>query len=318
MTEVTIIIPNYNGKALLENCIKALEQQTYQGFKVLIMDNGSTDGSLSVTSGRLDMEIIALGENTGFCKAVNLGIKKTKTPFVILLNNDTEADPHFVEELLKGIKQGPDLFSGSAMMLDFKQRRLLDNAGDLYTVLGWARARGKGKPAASFEEETDIFSACGGAAVYRMELLKKTGLFDERHFAYLEDVDLGYRAKIMGYRNRYFPKAKVWHVGSATTGTRYNEKKVFLAARNSVYVVYKNMPLPQRILNAPFLLVGTVVKWFFFCRKGYGREYLTGIRDGMASCHGLKTTDFAAWPFSRYVRLEMEMLVGIFRILRGK
>lgn len=318
MTEVTIVIPNYNGKTLLENCIKSLEQQTYQEFKVLVVDNGSTDGSPSLTSDVLDMEIIALGENTGFCKAVNLGIKKTGTPFVILLNNDTEAEPHFVEELLKGIKQGADIFSGSAMMLDFKQRDILDNAGDLYTLLGWARARGKGKPAALFEEEADIFSSCGGAVIYRMELLRKTGLLDERHFAYLEDVDLGYRAKIMGYRNRYFPKAKVYHVGSATTGTRYNEKKVYLAARNSVFVAYKNMPVPQRIVNAPFLFAGTLIKWLFFCRKGFGKEYRTGIKEGIAACRSLKTADFAAQPPARYVKLEIEMISNIFRVLRGK
>lgn len=317
MTEVTIVIPNYNGKALLENCIKTLEQQTVTDFKLLVIDNGSTDGSTSLTSDVLDMEMIALGENTGFCKAVNLGIKKTKTPFVILLNNDTEAEPHFVEELLKGIKQAEDIFSGSAMMLDFKQRDILDNGGDLYTLLGWARARGKGKPAALFEEEADIFSACGGAAIYRMELLRKTGLFDERHFAYLEDVDLGYRAKTMGYRNRYFPKAKVYHVGSATTGTRYNEKKVYLAARNSMFVAYKNMPGPQRIVNAPFLFTGVLIKWLFFCRKGFGKEYRIGIKEGIAARHSLKQADFAAQPSRRYVKLEIEMISNIFRVLRG-
>lgn len=318
MTEITVVIPNYNGKTLLENCIKTLEQQTLLDFKLLVIDNGSTDGSTSLTSDILDMEIIALGENTGFCKAVNLGIKKTKTPFVILLNNDTEADPHFVEEMLKGIKQAEDIFSGSAMMLDFKQRDILDNAGDLYTLLGWARARGKGKQAALFEEEADIFSACGGAAIYRMELLRKTGLLDERHFAYLEDVDLGYRAKIMGYRNRYFPAAKVYHVGSATTGKRYNEKKVYLAARNSMFVVYKNMPKPQRILNSPFLFFGVLVKWLFFCRKGFGKEYRTGIKEGIATRHGCKTADFQKQTFGRYVKLENEMFSNIFRVLRGK
>ncbi|MBO5523327.1 MAG: glycosyltransferase family 2 protein [Roseburia sp.] len=318
MTEATIVIPNYNGKALLENCIKTLEQQTLTDFKVLVIDNGSTDGSTSVTSEILDMEIIALGENTGFCKAVNLGIKKTKTPFVILLNNDTEAEPHLVEELLRGMKQSEDIFSGSAMMLDFWQRDILDNAGDLYTVLGWARARGKGKPAALFEEETDIFSACGGAAIYRMALLQKTGLFDERHFAYLEDVDLGYRAKIMGYRNRYFPGAKVYHVGSATTGARYNEKKVYLAARNSVFVAYKNMPVPQRVVNALFLSVGILIKWLFFCRKGFGKEYRTGIKEGIAACRSLKPVNFSAQPFRRYVELEIELISNSFRVLREK
>ena len=142
MTEVTIIIPNYNGKKLLENCIKTLERQTCQEFKLLVIDNGSKDGSTDVTSESLDMEMVALPENTGFCGAVNLGFEMTTTPYAILLNNDTEAEPHFVEELLKGIRQSERIFSCGAQMLDFKQRELLDNAGDLYTLPGWAVARG--------------------------------------------------------------------------------------------------------------------------------------------------------------------------------
>lgn len=137
MTEVTIIIPNYNGKKLLENCIKTLERQTCQEFKLLVIDNGSKDGSTDVTSESLDMEMVALPENTGFCGAVNLGFEMTTTPYAILLNNDTEAEPHFVEELLKGIRQSERIFSCGAQMLDFKQRELLDNAGDLYTLPGW-------------------------------------------------------------------------------------------------------------------------------------------------------------------------------------
>lgn len=129
MTEVTIIIPNYNGKKLLENCIKTLERQTCQEFKLLVIDNGSKDGSTDVTSESLDMEMVALPENTGFCGAVNLGFEMTTTPYAILLNNDTEAEPHFVEELLQGIRQSERIFSCGAQMLDFKQRELLDNAG---------------------------------------------------------------------------------------------------------------------------------------------------------------------------------------------
>ena len=144
MQDVTIIIPNYNGKRLLENCLKTLEKQTYKGFKVLVVDNGSKDGSVSVTSEVLDMEIVSLTENLGFCGAVNLGIQKTKTPYIILLNNDTEVDEQFVEALLNAIQRSKQIFSCGAQMIDFKNHEILDNAGDLYTALGWAVARGKG------------------------------------------------------------------------------------------------------------------------------------------------------------------------------
>ena len=120
MQEVTIIIPNYNGKSLLENCFRTLENQSYKDFKVLVVDNGSTDGSTDIKSDVLDVEWIALNENLGFCGAVNLAVQKTGTPYVILLNNDTETDKYFVEWLLRGIKKSDHIFSCGAQMIDYK------------------------------------------------------------------------------------------------------------------------------------------------------------------------------------------------------
>ncbi len=315
MTEVTIIIPNYNGKKLLENCIETLKRQTCQKFKLLVIDNGSTDGSTDVTSESLDMEMVALPENTGFCGAVNLGFEMTKTPYAILLNNDTEVEPHFVEELLKGIGKSERIFSCGAQMLDFRQRDLIDNAGDLYTLPGWAVARGKGRSAADYGKQTDVFSCCGGAVIYRMSVIKEIGAMDEKHFAYLEDLDLGYRAKIAGYRNCYIPGAKVYHVGSATTGSRYNEKKVFLAARNSMFVIYKNMPLLQLLINLPFLFAGVLIKWMFFCKKGFGRRYLEGIAEGIRQRKSCKRVHFKVENLCNYVKIEWELITNIFHVL---
>ena len=217
MQEVTIIIPNYNGKSLLENCFRTLEHQSYKDFKVLVVDNGSTDGSTDIKSDVLDVEWIALNENLGFCGAVNLAVQKTRTPYVILLNNDTETDKYFVEWLLRGIKKSDHIFSCGAQMIDYKNHEILDNAGDLYTAMGWAVARGKGRPCKDYETSKRVFSCCAGAAIYRMDIMRKIGGLDEKHFAYLEDVDLGYRARIAGFENWYIPEAKVYHVGSATT-----------------------------------------------------------------------------------------------------
>ena len=270
--EVTVIIPNYNGKKLLENCIQTLERQTCTDFKLLVVDNGSDDGSTEVTSS-LDLTMLALKENTGFCGAVNEGIRRADTPYVILLNNDTEVLPEFVEELLAAIKKSDRIFSAGAMMIDYHDRGRIDNAGDYYTAFGWAMARGKGKPLADFNRPCRVFSCCGGAVIYRTGLLREMGPFDERHFAYLEDVDMGYRAKIHGYINCYAPGARVYHVGSATTGTRYNEKKVFLAARNSMYLIYKNMPFLQLLINLPLILSGILIKSLFFLKKGLRRIF---------------------------------------------
>ena len=316
--QVTVIIPNYNGRKLLENCIKALERQTCAAFQVLVVDNGSTDGSLELTSEKLSLEIIALEENTGFCGAVNVGIRHAATPYLILLNNDTEAEPEFVGELLAAIGRSERIFSCSAMMIDYRRRELVDNAGDYYTALGWAVARGKGKHTARYLQEKEVFSCCGGAMICRTEAVKRLGGLDERHFAYLEDVDLGYRARILGYRNHYVPTARVYHVGSATTGTRYNEKKVFLAARNTMYVIYKNMPFLQKLLNLPLILMGILVKTAFFLRKGFAGEYLRGVWEGITTCRKCQKVQFLAGHLPHYLKIQWELWVNILRILTGR
>lgn len=119
------------------------------------------------------------------------------------------------------------------------------------------------------------------AAIYRRKLFEKIGLFDEAHFAYLEDIDLGYRANIYGYKNVFAPKAEVLHAGSAVSGSRHNAFKVSLSSRNSIYLIYKNMPVLQVLLNLPFLLVGFLIKTLFFVKKGLGREYIKGLKKGL-------------------------------------
>ena len=325
--EVTVIIPNYNGKKLLENCIQTLERQTCTDFKLLVVDNGSDDGSTEVTSS-LDLTMLALKENTGFCGAVNEGIRRADTPYVILLNNDTEVLPEFVEELLAAIKKSDRIFSAGAMMIDYHDRGRIDNAGDYYTAFGWAVARGKGKPLADFNRPCRVFSCCGGAVIYRTGLLREMGPFDERHFAYLEDVDMGYRAKIHGYINCYAPGARVYHVGSATTGTRYNEKKVFLAARNSMYLprdlfgmwyaramALRTAPL---LVNLPLILSGILIKSLFFLKKGFAGEYLRGIGAGIAGCRECKKVRFSWKNLGNYAVIQLALWGNVIRILAGR
>lgn len=316
--EVTVIIPNYNGKRLLENCIRTLEQQTYRDFKLLVVDNGSTDGSTEISSDLLDMEILALDKNTGFCGAVNAGIAHTRTPYFILLNNDTEAEPAFAASLLAAIKRSDRIFSCGAMMIDYHNRELIDNAGDYYTALGWAIARGRGKRISDYEQECEVFSCCGGASIYRTAVVHEIGVFDEKHFAYLEDVDIGCRARIYGYINCYVPQARVYHVGSATTGARYNEKKVFLAARNSMYLLYKNLPFAQLVLNLPFILAGILIKMLFFLKKGFAKEYVKGIAAGIRGASDCRRVVFSPKNLKAYVRIQLALWGNMVRVILGK
>ena len=203
---------------------------------------------------------------------------------MILLNNDTEVFPDFVERLYEGICKRKNAFACSAKLISYQERDKIDDAGNYYNMLGWAFARGKGKPVSEFETSDRIFAACAGAAIYRREFLEKTGLFDEEHFAYLEDTDIGYRARLLGYENWYEPSAKVYHVGSGTSGSRYNLFKIRYSSRNNIYLIYKNMPVLQILLNLPAFILGFSAKLVFFASKGYGKEYLAGIKNGFFIC----------------------------------
>ena len=282
----TVIIPNYNGMKFIENCMKALEREVSTDYQICVVDNCSTDGSGEwVEKHCPGVQLISLGENTGFCGAVNAGIKAAKTPYVILLNNDTQVQYGFVKALETALEKEKKSFAVSAKMVDMYQKEVLDGAGDLYCALGWAFALGKGKSVKEhYTKSQEIFSACGGAVIYRKEVLEEIGGFDRNHFAYLEDCDLGYRAQIFGYRNYYTPEAVVYHAGSGVSGSRHNEFKVTLSSRNSVYLVYKNMPALQIVLNLPFLIPGFLIKYLFFIKKGLGHTYRKGIVKGIKLC----------------------------------
>lgn len=309
----TVIIPNYNGMKFIENCMKALERETSVRYHICVVDNGSTDGSREwVEQNCPYARVISLGENTGFCGAVNAGIKASKTPYVILLNNDTEVEYGFVKAMETALETEKKSFSVSAKMVDLYHKEVLDGAGDLYCALGWAFALGKGKTVKdNYTEPQEIFSACGGAVIYRKEILDDIGIFDQNHFAYLEDCDLGYRAQIFGYRNYYTPDAVVYHAGSGVSGSRHNEFKVSLSSKNSVYLIYKNMPLLQIIMNLPLLVPGFLVKYLFFMKKGLGHTYRKGILTGIRLCQSeegrRKKIPFSWKRLPNYIRIQWKL-----------
>ena len=315
----TVVIPNYNGIAYIKNCLDSLlKEQEEKAFHVIVVDNHSTDGSKEqVALEYPNVKLISFEENTGFCKAVNAGIEASDTEYVILLNNDTTVEKGFVLELEKVMEGYPMAFSAGAKMVDMKNPQLIDDAGDFYCALGWAFARGTGKEAKNYTKIIEVFSACAGAAIYRKSVFEEIGLFDELHFAYLEDLDIGYRAKIHGYKNYFAPDAVVCHKGSAASGSRHNAFKVDLSSKNSVYVIYKNMPLLQQFINLPFLMAGYFIKWLFFVRKGLGGNYARGVFWGIkrnfskeAREHKVK---FCFKNFKYYLIIQWELWKNIFK-----
>lgn len=320
MSKITVVIPNYNGKNYLVTCLEALyaqEEETPE-FDVIVVDNASGDGSVEQARKLFPRtEFICLSTNTGFCHAVNVGICKSDAPYILLLNNDTKVKTGFIKALYRAIQTDERIFSVSAKMLMWDKPELLDGAGDRYHVLGWAYARGKGRPKEQYDKPVRIFSACGGAVLYRRSILEQIGLFDELHFAYLEDLDLGYRAQIYGYRNVYEPEAEVLHYGSASTGSRYNSFKTGLSAANNVYVVYKNMPFLQLLWNLPFLLTGFLIKWIFFVRKQMGMDYLKGLQTGWKRCFSaegrMRKVRFSWCNFPNYLYIQAQLYVNLFK-----
>ena len=333
MKEVTVVIPNYNGMKYLPECMASLRQgqENAPEYEVLIIDNGSADGSVEYLDsewcrkkeapaeegGKPQVRLIALPENTGFCHAVNLGIREARSSYVILLNNDTRVEAGFVKGLYDAIRKDEKIFSVSAKMLMWDKPELLDDAGDRYCVLGWAYSRGKGRPAVDYDKNVSIFSACGGAAIYRRQVFEEIGYFDEAHFAYLEDTDIGYRARLLGYENWYEPSAKVYHVGSGTSGSRYNLFKIRYSSRNNIYLIYKNMPVLQILLNLPAFILGFSAKLVFFASKGYGKEYLAGIKNGFFICrkpeNRAKKIRFEWKRLGTYFVIEWELFINVFR-----
>ena len=316
--QVSVVIPNFNGIAFLDCVLASLEGQTLNNFEVILVDNGSTDGSCSfVTANYPWVHLIELSENFGFCGAVNAGIRAAKAPYVLLLNNDTEVKEDFVEEMLAAIRRHKNAFSCGARMVQYHDRDKLDDVGNYYCALGWSFARGRGKDIHAYETEDRIFSACAGAAIYRKKILEKIGYFDEEHFAYLEDTDIGYRARIYGYENWYAPKAIVYHVGSGTSGSRYNQFKTRYSSRNNIYLIYKNMPLLQIILNLPFLVAGFLVKFLFFAVKGMGKEYAAGIKNGFSISMKNKKVPFRMKHLPNYCKIQLELWINIVRRFRA-
>ena len=201
-------------------------------------------------------------------------------------------------------------------MLKADNRSLIDDAGDEYNLLAWTKKTGENQDSDKYNNVCEIFSSCAGAALYKKSVLDKLGLFDENYFAYMEDVDLAVRSQINGYRNLLCPEAIVYHIGSATSGSRYNDFKVKIAARNNVWTVYKNLPIPLKIINFIFLFFGFAIKYVFFLKKGFGSTYLSGIKEGLSSKSKLQKVSFKKSNLKNYFRLEYKLIVNTLNFLR--
>jgi GT2 family glycosyltransferase len=240
---VSVVIPSWNGASLLGPCLDALAAQTHRDVEVIVVDNGSTDGSLALLAARVPaVQVVTFPENRGFCGAVNAGIRKSRGEIVALLNNDTRADPGWLEALVLAFERRPDIDFCASKMVKMHDPHRLDNAGVGYRVDGFALTRGANAPdGPEWNEAREIFGACAGAGAYRRAVFDDVGLLDERFFAWYEEVDLSFRAQLRGHRCLYVPAAVVHHRQGASTVAPVRD---FLVARNRVLTWLKVMPGP--------------------------------------------------------------------------
>ena len=217
---LTVIIPTWNRARLLERCLVSLAGQRVT-CPVLVVDNGSTDSTRGMLEVRFpEVEVLALEENQGFARAVNRGILHSKSEYVALLNNDTEVDPGWVEAGIAALDRNPGYWFLASRMMDFRRRDTIDSAGDGYDRTGMPYKRGRGELHQRHSERRPVLGASAGAAFYRRELFQRIGLFDEKYYMYLEDVDLSLRAQLTGHPCLYVPEAAVYHIEAASDASR--------------------------------------------------------------------------------------------------
>jgi GT2 family glycosyltransferase len=259
---VAVVIPNWNGERFLETCLGSLREQSFEDFETILVDSGSTDGSLGFVAENFpEVRVVALGENRGFAFAANEGIRNTDAPYVALLNNDTEQDSRWLEALARRADSHPEAGFLASKLLDFTDRTLLDGAGDVIRASGLPYRLGhKERDRGQFDRPAYVFGACAGAAMYRRSMLDDIGLFDEDFESYCEDSDLSFRAQLAGYRCLYVPDSVVYHIGGASTGGKSSPIATRLGTRNSLGLLVKNVPLSIAPHILPFFLLGQLAR----------------------------------------------------------
>lgn len=245
MPIISVIIVNYNGKNLLPRCLRALDRQTFQDFEVIIVDNGSTDGSLElIDREQAGLTVLELGRNTGFAGANNRGAEIAKGEWLALLNSDAFPDPDWLEQLMIAAERHPDAFFSSHQYC-YHTPEIMDGTGDMLAPSGRAWRRDYQAPETLATNHTDeVFGACAAASLYRRNHFEEVGGFDEDYFCHFEDVDLSFRLRLAGYHCIHAVHAVVYHVGSATAGGELSNFALYQGFRNSVWTYVKCMPGP--------------------------------------------------------------------------
>jgi len=286
---VSVVIPNLNGRDMLAGCLRALERQTFKDFEVIIVDNGSADDSVEMVRAEFPWlgTIVENETNVGFAKACNQGIEAGNGDLIALLNNDTEAHPDWLGELVQAAEANPDAGMFASKTLLFDRRDTIDTAGHLIYRDGLNRGRGRLEvDRGQYDDKTDVFFPSGAAALYRRKMFDEIGTFDEHHFAYGDDIDIGIRGRLAGWTCVFVPGAVVYHMYSATTG-KYSPMKLYLVERNRLWIVLKYLPMKYVLLN------------IFYTKVRYLYHFYGVVHGRGASARSV--SEYSFWELTRTV-----------------
>lgn len=269
---VSVLIVNWNGEGILDRCLQALKEQTFQDFEVILVDNASTDKSID-SAAKLwpELQIIELERNLGFAGANNIGARQARGQWLALLNNDAFPASDWLEQLVNAGKRHPEIAFFASKLIKDSDQSLVESTGDIYHVSGNAWHRDFNQPEGkSNNEGGQVFSACAAAALYDRQAFESVGGFDKEYFSHVEDVDLGFRLQLQGFRCMYVPTAKVMHIGSASFGVE-SDLTVYQVQRNTVWTFFKNMPSRQIWKFLPEHLLSNVIFLVYYSLRGQWR-----------------------------------------------
>jgi GT2 family glycosyltransferase len=279
----SVVLLNYNGWELLNAALPSVVAQRFEGYEVVVVDNGSGDGSVGNLARHWPgVRVVALPENVGVTAALNRMVQASNGEYVALLNNDVELAPDWLALLVEAIDLDPRIASVAGKLHRMDAPEIIDRAGD---TLDWSSAchgRGAGaRDEGQYDAPGEVFSVGGAAALYRRSVFEEIGEFDEQFFAYLEDVDWGFRARLAGYVNRYVPAASGLHRGGATLG-EVNPFSLYHLRRNQIWLAVKNYPASRALLHLPELVWLNALHLAIATRRGHGRLVLRAYRDALA------------------------------------
>jgi len=281
LSRVSVIVLNYNGKRFIKLCLDNLIRQTYRDIAVSVVDNGSSDGSVEFIKNHYPhLRLICFKTNLGFSTANNRIIRSGSEEYIALLNADAVPDLNWIQKLIEAMDALPNAGFAASKMLYFDKPFIIDRVGDGYMRAGAGLLRGRGQHASDYCKKKWVFGACGGGAIYRRSMLNHIGLFDEDFFLLYEDVDLSFRAQLLGYKCIYVPEAMIFHMASESIG--YDSPvSVYYSHRNLEWTYFQNMPKKLMLRSIHRHLFYILMAFIYFSARGLIKAFFKAKIDAL-------------------------------------